>query len=161
MVGVALGYAFGPVVLTRRLADQPGLGVVAASLAIAALVYAVPGTLQAPHAWPSGDVVAAVLVLGAVCTALAFLVFFRLIAEVGPPRATVITYVNPAVALLLGILVLDERFTLGTGVGFVLVLAGSVLATSGARRAAADRPVEEEPVPVGAKAGGRVAVPEP
>jgi drug/metabolite transporter (DMT)-like permease len=158
MVGVALGYAFGPVVLTRRLADQPGLGVVAASLAIAALVYAVPGTLQAPRTMPSGDVVLAVLGLAVICTALAFLVFFRLIAEVGPARATVITYVNPAVALLLGIAFLDEAFTLGIGLGFVLVLAGSVLATSGGRRPPADEPVPE-PVPVGAKAGTAIGEP--
>ncbi len=63
------------------------------------------------------------------CTALAFLVFFALIAEVGPTRSTVITYVNPAVAVLLGVWLLDESFTLATALGFVLILAGSVLAT--------------------------------
>jgi drug/metabolite transporter (DMT)-like permease len=157
MVGVAFGYAIGPVILTRRLSEQPGLGVVAASLAIAALVYLPVGTLQAPDAWPSGDVVAAVTVLAVVCTALAFLVFFRLIAEVGPPRATVITYVNPAVAVLLGVVVLDEAFTLGTAIGFVLVLAGSVLATSGGRRRPEEPLRDEEPVPIGAAA----TVPEP
>jgi drug/metabolite transporter (DMT)-like permease len=75
-------------------------------------------------------VLAAVLVLAVICTGLAFLVFFELIAEVGPARATVITYLNPAVAVLLGVLVLDEPFTVVTGLGFVLVLAGAVLATA-------------------------------
>jgi drug/metabolite transporter (DMT)-like permease len=68
-------------------------------------------------------------VLAVVCTALAFLLFFALIAEIGPVRATVITYVNPAVAALLGVLVLGETFTLGMGAGFALVLLGSTLAT--------------------------------
>jgi len=71
-----------------------------------------------------------VLGLAVVCTAVAFLIFFALIAEVGPARSTVITYVNPAVAVLLGVLVLDESFTLATAAGFVLILLGSVLATS-------------------------------
>src|SRR5262249_50065926 len=73
--------------------------------------------------------VASVVVLALLCTAVAFLVFFALIAEVGPVRATVITYLNPAVAVTLGVLLLHERFTAGIAVGFVLVLAGSVLAT--------------------------------
>ena len=60
---------------------------------------------------------------------LGFLVFFALIGEIGPARATVITYVNPAVAAVLGVAVLGETFTVGMGIGFVLVLAGSVLAT--------------------------------
>ena len=63
------------------------------------------------------------------CTAVAFLLFFALIAEVGPVRATVITYVNPAVAAVLGVAILSEKFTIGMGIGFVLVLVGSVLAT--------------------------------
>jgi drug/metabolite transporter (DMT)-like permease len=84
-----------------------------------------------------------VLGLALVCTAAAFLLFFALIGEVGPVRATVITYVNPAVAAILGVLVLDETFTTGMAVGFVLVLAGSVLATSRGRA-----PVEPEPAAV-------------
>jgi drug/metabolite transporter (DMT)-like permease len=129
VAGVVLGYAIGPIILARRLAEQPGLGVVAASLTLAALVYLPAGVAQAPSAWPSGRVLAAVLVLAVICTGLAFLVFFELIAEVGPARATVITYLNPAVAVLLGVLVLDERFTAVTALGFVLVLSGAVLAT--------------------------------
>jgi drug/metabolite transporter (DMT)-like permease len=78
---------------------------------------------------PRIDAVAAVIVLAVVCTALAFLLFFALIAEIGPVRATVITYINPAVAAVLGVIVLRENFTMGMAIGFVLVLAGSVLAT--------------------------------
>ena len=70
-----------------------------------------------------------VIGLATICTALAFLLFFALIAEVGPTRATVITYVNPAVAALLGVTLLDERLTKGMVIGFVLVLGGCFLAT--------------------------------
>ena len=126
---VAVCYAVGPLVLARWLAHLPGLGVITVSLAMTALVYLPVGVAQAPSDWPSGDVVLSVLGLAAICTAVAFLVFFALIAEVGPTRSTVITYVNPAVALLLGVTLLDERFTVATAVGFGLILVGSVLAT--------------------------------
>jgi drug/metabolite transporter (DMT)-like permease len=133
---VAVAYAVGPMILAYRLADLPGLGVVALSLGLSAVLYVPAGVLQAPSAWPSTNVVLAVLTLAVVCTAVAFLVFFSLIAEVGPARATVITYVNPAVAVLLGVAVLDEPFTPATAVGFALILVGSVLATGrgGGRR---------------------------
>jgi drug/metabolite transporter (DMT)-like permease len=93
------------------------------------LFYAPLAIPQLPRSIPSGKVLLAVLTLGVVCTALAFLLFFALIGEVGPVRATVITYFNPAVALLLGVAVLHEPFTLGAVVGFSLILVGSVLAT--------------------------------
>jgi len=124
----ALGYATGPLILSRRLADLPAEGVVAASLVVTAVVWS-PSAL---FAWPhhvSAKATASVLTLALVCTAAAFLVFFALIAEVGPARATVITYINPAVAISLGVAVLGEHFTVGMAVGFPLVLAGSVLAT--------------------------------
>jgi drug/metabolite transporter (DMT)-like permease len=126
---VAVGYAAGPIVLTRSLSRLPALGVVAASLVLTAVVYAPFAAFRIPDAPPSAHVVESVLGLAVVCTALAFLVFFALIGEVGPVRATVITYVNPAVAAVLGVALLDERLTTGMVVGFVLVLAGCVLAT--------------------------------
>jgi drug/metabolite transporter (DMT)-like permease len=131
---VAVGYATGPLIVARRLSRVPGEGVVAASLAMTALLFAPVALTQLPRAAPSPDVVGAVAILGVVCTALAFLLFFALIAEAGPVRSTLFTYVNPAVALGLGVLVLGEPLTLGAGAGFVLILLGSFLAT---RRAAA------------------------
>jgi drug/metabolite transporter (DMT)-like permease len=125
----AVGYAVGPYILARHLPGLPAMGVVAASLVLTAVVYAVPGTIQLPHAWPPADAVVSVLMLAVVCTAVAFLLFFRLIDEVGPVRATVITYVNPAVAVALGVVFLREPLTVGIAVGFALVLAGSALAT--------------------------------
>jgi drug/metabolite transporter (DMT)-like permease len=101
-------------------------------------VYLPVAVVQRPGYVPGLDVLASVAVLAVICTALAFPLFFALIAEVGPVRATVITYVNPAVAALLGVAVLHENFTAGMGIGFVLVLVGSTLATR--RRAAAPQP---------------------
>ncbi|TMF41738.1 MAG: DMT family transporter [Chloroflexi bacterium] len=129
------GYAIGPMIVARRLAGVPALGVVAASLLVTAVVYAPFGLVQMPSAIPSTRVLVAVGILALVCTAVAFLLFFALIGEVGPVRATVITYFNPAVALLLGIVILNEPFTLGAGAGFVLILLGSFLATRRGPRA--------------------------
>jgi drug/metabolite transporter (DMT)-like permease len=85
---------------------------------------------------PSGEVLAALAGLAVVCTAAGFVLYFRLIQEVGAARATVVTYVNPAVAVALGVIILGERFTLAIAASFVLILAGSVLAT----RAGSGRP---------------------
>lgn len=132
--GVVLCYAAGPVILSRSLSDLPGLGVIALALALSTVLSAPLGIAQAPSQWPSAEVTLAVIALALVCTAAAFLVFFALIGEIGPVRASVITYVNPAVALLLGVLILGERVTAATAVGFALILAGSVLATGSRRR---------------------------
>lgn len=147
---VALGYAIGPMIIARRLGDLPVLDVVAASLALCAVAYAPAGLAQLPPAWPSWDVVLSVAVLGVACTAVAFLLFFRLIAEIGPVRATVITYVNPAVAVLAGVALLGEPFTLGTAAGFVLILAGSWLATGPSARVVPEAPGESVAAPPGA-----------
>jgi drug/metabolite transporter (DMT)-like permease len=126
---VAVCYAVGPIILTRKLTGLPALDVVAASLVLSAVAYAPLAAWRWPESFPSGRVLLSVLGLAAVCTALAFLIFFALIAEVGPVRATVITYVNPAVAAVLGVSVLGEHVTWGMGIGFALVLIGCVLAT--------------------------------
>ncbi len=126
---VAVGYALGPMIISRRLQGVPAEGVVAFSLAVPALVYAPLGIAQFPSGGLSGKVILAVGTLGAVCTVAAFLMFFALIAEVGPVRATFITYVNPAVALAVGAIILRERITAGEIGGFVLIVAGLALAT--------------------------------
>ena len=126
---VAICYAVGPIILSRHLNELPPLGVVAASLALSAIAYAPLAATRWPARMPSAHVVESVIGLAVVCSAAAFLIFFALIAEVGPVRATVITYVNPAVAATVGILLLSERVTAGMLIGFALVLAGSVLAT--------------------------------
>lgn len=127
-----VGYAVGPIIINRRLTDLPPLGVVTGSLVLAALIYAP----FAAWKWPSRITPAAtwsVVGLGLLCTAVAFVVFFALIGEVGPARATVITYINPAVALLLGVSLLGEPLTAGMAIGFPLVILGSILGTAKAK----------------------------
>lgn len=133
MAVVVVGYASGPIVVSKKLRDVPVNGVVALSLALSAVGYAPFALSELPSSVPSGRAIASVVALGLVCTAAAFVLFFALIAEAGPVRATVITYVNPAVAVLLGVAVLGEKFTAATAAGFVLILGGSVLATNGSR----------------------------
>ena len=126
---VVVGYAVGPAILARRLGGLPSLGVMALSLALCALIYVPIAAVQSPTTVPSVNVVGSIAVLAVVCTAAAFLLFAALIEEIGPVRATVITYINPAVAAVLGVLVLRETLTPGMVVGFVLVLVGSALVT--------------------------------
>jgi drug/metabolite transporter (DMT)-like permease len=133
----AVGYALGPLIISRRLSELPSLGVVSASVALTAIAYAPVALTQRP-AHLSLEVLSAVAGLAFLCTALAFLLFFALIAEIGPARSTVITYVNPAVAVLLGIVLLGEHFTAGIAVGFPLILVGSVLATGSRPPSSAD-----------------------
>jgi drug/metabolite transporter (DMT)-like permease len=144
---VAVGYALGPLVLSHRLSEAPGLAVVTASLGITALVYA-PFAIASPPHHLTAKIVWSVIGLAVICTAVAFIVFFWLIGEIGPTRATVITYVNPAVAIALGVTVLGEHLTAGMIVGFPLVLVGSYFAT--ARRVVGEtsaiEPVIEEPL---------------
>lgn len=140
VLGVVIGYAVAPAIMARRLADLPSIPVCCASLLLVAIGYAPYAALRPPtsasgHAWLS------IAVLGLVCTAIAFILFFALIGDIGPSRAVVITYVNPAVAVLLGVWLLGEQFTTGMAVGFPLILAGSVLAAR--RRAAASTSVPE------------------
>jgi drug/metabolite transporter (DMT)-like permease len=133
MAVVAVCYATGPIILARSLSDLPGLGVIAAALGVSAVAY-LPFVFLQPPRDITASAVGSIVVLSLVCTALAFILFFQLIATIGPTRSTVITYVNPAVAILLGVLILDEKVTAGMIVGFPLILAGSIL---GARKAAA------------------------
>ena len=145
MAVVAVGYALGPAILARWMSDLPGVGVVAVSLAGAAVVY-VPFVLVTggwPTAWPSTAAIVSIVVLAVVCSALAFLLMLALIAEIGPVKATTITYVNPAVAILAGVLVLGERVTVWTIIGFVLVLLGSYLVTQRRRIPVAAEGLEE------------------
>jgi drug/metabolite transporter (DMT)-like permease len=131
---VLIGYATGPLVVSRALPEVPGVAASSVALFVTGVVYApfaVPrfGELAGvtPPAWLS------LIGLGVVCTALALALFFALIREAGPQRALVITFVNPAVAVLLGVVLLGEPFTLGIAVGLPLVLVGCVLATRRSR----------------------------
>ena len=131
ILGAAVGYAIGPLVLKHRLVDLDPRATMGGSLALAALFLALPAALTAPSEAPTTGAVASILVLGLVCTALAFVIFNVLIAEAGPGRALVITYVNPLVAVALGVTLLGERPGAGAVAGLLLILAGSWLSTDG------------------------------
>jgi drug/metabolite transporter (DMT)-like permease len=126
---VSTCYAIAPLIAARYLSDVPALPLAAACLGVAAVVYALPAAATWPTEMPSTRVLLAIAALALICTALAFLVFFALIREVGPARALVFTYVNPAVALAAGVLILNEPITVWHLAGLALILTGSVLAT--------------------------------
>jgi len=149
---VVMGYAVGPAILARWMSDLPPVGVVALALTISSVlilpVVAVTGGW--PTAVPSPPTILSVVILAVVCSALAFVLMFALIAEIGPIRMTAITYVNPAVAVVAGALVLSEPITIWTLVGFALILVGCALVTRPDRRADAPTgdtaPQQVEPV---------------
>ncbi len=145
---VVVGYAVGPFLLARYLRDESGIGVIALSLSIVAVIY-VPVVLLGPglpEVVPSSKVIASVVVLAVVCTAGAFVMLFALIGLIGPVRATAITYLNPAVAIVAGVVFLGEQVTAWTVVGFALVLLGSFLIT---RRPVGDGGSEDQSRPGG------------
>ena len=127
----ALGYAAGPMWLNRRLADLDPRATMGGSLLLAAVMLTPLALLDPPRATPSQDAVLSLAVLGLLCTAAAFALFGALVAEVGPGRAAIITYVAPVVALALGVAVLGERPGVGALAGLLLILAGSWLSTDG------------------------------
>jgi drug/metabolite transporter (DMT)-like permease len=127
-----LGYAIGPLIIQRHLGGLDPFGPLAASLAVAGVLLLIPAVLTWPSHMPSAPVLASMAMLGVVCTALAMLLMFYLVGHAGASRASVITYVNPAVAALLGVFLLHERLGFGGILAFVLILLGSWLATRGA-----------------------------
>jgi drug/metabolite transporter (DMT)-like permease len=135
IVLVVIGYATAPMVVTRSLSEVPGVAASAVALTVTAIVYA---PFAVPHLHEIGSASApgllSIAVLGVVCTAVALALFFALIREVRPQRALVITFLNPAVAVLLGVVLLDEPFTLGLALGLPLVVLGCVLATRRSQR---------------------------
>ena len=143
---VVVGYALGPAILAKWMPDLPGAGVMALGFTIAALVYTpvAVATRAWPPAWPSASVTVSMVLLAAVCSAGAFSVMAALVAEVGPVRATTVTYLNPAVALVAGAVVLGEPVSGWAIVGFALILGGCFLAAirrpARARRGEPERP---------------------
>jgi drug/metabolite transporter (DMT)-like permease len=127
----SLGYAIGPFEMKRKLQGVQPVGIAAATMTLAALLL----TPIIPFVWPAQapglDTVASLLALGAGGTGVAFLIFYTLIAEVGPGRATVVAYIAPAFSVVYGVVLLDEAFTAGTAAGLALILGGSWLAAGG------------------------------
>lgn len=129
MLLAALAYALAPLVIQRYLHGADGLGPSAVSLMIASLLLCPAGIRFFPRSLPSGDAIACLVALGAVCTASGMLLYFLLIKEAGAARAGVVKYLSPVVAALLGTVVLGEVFPFSSIVGMILILAGSWFAT--------------------------------
>ena len=129
MLLAAIGYAVGPLIIQRHLQGLDSIGPIAASLATSSVLLLVPALLTFPSAWPSTLALGSIAILGLACTAVAMLLMFYLVSHAGPSRATVITYINPAVAALLGVLLLHEQLGVGGVTAFAMILAGSWLAT--------------------------------
>jgi drug/metabolite transporter (DMT)-like permease len=131
MLLATLGYAIGPLIIQRQFGELESIGPIAASLLVASLALLVPALVDFPRQLPSATALASIGILGVVCTAVAMLLMFYLVSHAGASRATVITYINPAVATILGVLLLHERLGAGGYVAFALILLGSWLATRG------------------------------
>ncbi len=127
----AVGYSIGPMLVKHRMGGLDPRALMGASLSVAAVILAPFAAVDMPSRTPTAGAWAAVAALGLFCTALAFVVFTVLIREAGTSRATVITYVNPLVAVALGVTLLGERPGSGAIAGLLLILAGSWLATGG------------------------------
>jgi drug/metabolite transporter (DMT)-like permease len=132
LLTAALGYAAGPMIFKRHLADLDPKASMGGALVVAALVLAPAAALDPPADAPSLDAVVALLVLGLVCTAAGLVLYGMLVGEVGAGRAVLITYVNPVVAVALGIVFLDESLGAGAALGLVLILLGSWASTRAA-----------------------------
>jgi drug/metabolite transporter (DMT)-like permease len=131
MLLATICYAVGPLIIQRHLHGLDSIGPLALSLLVACIVLFVPAVMELPAGLPSTAALASIAVLGVVCTAVAMLLMFYLVHHAGASRAAVITYINPVVAALLGVLVLDEHLGIGGFIAFVLILLGSWLATRG------------------------------
>jgi len=142
---VALLYAIAPFIIATRLTDVPSIGSITVSLLAVGIFY-LPIGLLTQHEAPTTRATVSLIALGVLCTALAFVAFFALIREVGPVRAPLFTYVNPVVAILLGVIVLSEPLSPGLLFGFPLVVAGCWLAATGGRLRA-QRQTAEVPEP--------------
>lgn len=129
LCGAALGYATAPVLISTKLKEADTTAVIAISSFAVSIIYAPLLPSHLPTHQPGFSGIAAVVTLAVVSTILGFWVFFELIGEIGPMKATLITYINPAVAILLGVIFLSEPLTIGLVIGFPLVLGGSWLAS--------------------------------
>jgi drug/metabolite transporter (DMT)-like permease len=131
VVLASLGYAIAPAISSKKIGHLDSAGVISLSMVIVAIFYAVPGFMALPADVPTANFEGwmALAVLGVICSAIAFILFFDLIKEIGSARATLITYPNTAIAFLLGIVFLSEPVTLGMILGFPLVLVGSYFAS--------------------------------
>ncbi len=137
-----LGYAISTLIVRRKLADVPSMGLTAATVTLATIFLLPFAIATAPAVMPSFKAISSVVILGVLSTAAALLLFYRLIADIGAGRAALVSYVNPAVAVALGVIVLNEPLTSTTLLGFALILIGSYLSTTNPWRSRQAKPAD-------------------
>jgi len=133
VIVATVGYVVGPLIVQKHLTDVDELGALAGSLLVASVALLPLAVFTAPTRVPSATSLGSIFILGSICTAAALLLYFYLISNAGATRASIVAYVCPAVAAVLGVLVLNERFSTGMVAAFVLILIGSWMATQSAR----------------------------
>jgi drug/metabolite transporter (DMT)-like permease len=133
VVGMAFCYGAGGLLASRHLRVVPARVVALGTAAVAAVAAAPAGIAQAPHSLPSWKTLASIAVLGILGTAVAYLLFFALIASAGSGYASLVTYLVPPIALAYGAIFLDERFGATAFVALGVILAGVALGTGGLR----------------------------
>jgi drug/metabolite transporter (DMT)-like permease len=144
VVLAAFCYAIAVLYMQARLGMISTFLVTLASMAFGAL-FLLPGALlRLPSHVPGWKALTAVIALGAVGTALTFLVYFELVAGAGASRAILVTYITPAMALFYGVTFLGEKLTWAEVGGLALILGGVSFAT-GAVRARRRTPIAVEP----------------
>src|SRR4051794_20935251 len=131
VLAASLGYAIGPLTMKRKLTGVQPVGIAAATMGLAAILLTPFMPFSVPDQAPGLDTIGSLLALGAGGTGVAFLLFYTLIADVGPGRATVVAYIAPGFSVIYGVTLLDEGVTAGTGAGLALILLGSWLAAGG------------------------------
>jgi len=129
MLGASVGYAYAVIYITRKMPGVSGVAINAIAMAMTALFYSPALLILWPEHQISHSAIYSVIALGIFSTGIAFAVFFTVMAEIGPARASLVTYMNTAFAVVLGVMILSEPLTIGIIVGLPLVLIGSYLAS--------------------------------
>jgi drug/metabolite transporter (DMT)-like permease len=127
----SLGYAVGALYLKHRLRGVPAVGIAASTLVVGSASLLPAALFVLPSSVPSATAIGSLLALGAGGTGIAFLIFYTLIADIGPSRAALVAYIAPGFAVLYGVWLLEEPLTAGAVLGLVLILAGSWIAAEG------------------------------
>jgi drug/metabolite transporter (DMT)-like permease len=147
VASAGLGYAIGGFVVKRRLGGVDTIGTVVATMGVSALMSLPFAAIALPSSTPGAGPIAALLVLGVGGTGIAFIIFYGLIARVGPARASLVTYIAPGFAVFYGVALYGEKLTIGAIVGLVLIVGGSWLAGRGRGAAGEKTPSADASVP--------------
>ena len=129
VIAASIGYAFAVIYITRKMPDGSGIAINGIAMAMTAVFYSPALFLLWPDHSVSSQAIYSLVALGVFSTGIAFAVFFTVMAEIGPTRASLVTYMNTAFAVVLGVIILNEPLTVGIIVGLPLVLVGSYLAS--------------------------------